>query len=97
MIRNYQNTARVFYRILIDQVVVILLFSTIVFITYDHYNFKKTNNLRDKIINSIYFSTITQFTVGYGDVTPQTNIAKITNIIHNFVAYFMIVIEISTV
>ena len=96
MIRNYQNTARVFYRILIDQVVVILLFSIITFFTYDHYNFKNTKNLQDKIINCVYFSTVTQFTLGYGDITPQTNLSKLINIFHNFVAYFMIVIEIST-
>ena len=96
MITNYPRTAKIFYRVLIDQVVVILLFSIITFLTYDHYNFNKTNNLRDKIINCVYFSTVTQFTIGFGDVTPQTNLSKLINIVHNFIAYFMIVIEIST-
>jgi len=96
MYRDYNKTIGIFYRVLLDQVVVILLFSIITFFTYDHYNFKKTRNLRDKIINCVYFSTVTQFTLGYGDITPQTNLSKLINIFHNFVAYFMIVIEIST-
>ena len=96
MYRDYNKTIGIFYRVLIDQVLVIFIFSIITFLTYDHYNFKKTRNLRDKIINCVYLSTVTQFTIGYGDVTPQTNLSKIINIVHNFIAYFMIVIEIST-
>ena len=96
MILSYPKTARLFYNVVIDQIIVVILFSFITFYTYEHYNFKNTKNLKDKIINSVYFSTVTQFTLGYGEITPQTNLTKTINIVHNFIAYFMIVIEIST-
>lgn len=31
--------------------------------------------------NSLYFSFITAFTIGYGDITPHTTIGKFTSII----------------
>jgi len=84
---------KIFYRIIWDQSLLIILFSIIIFFTYDHYNFEKTENITDKVINSFYFSTVTQFTVGYGELYPITNLSKITNIIHNFLSYFLVALE----
>ncbi len=94
MIFNFRQ--KLVYRILWDQILLLIVFSTIIFFTYDNYSFKKSNNLKDKIINCIYFSAVTQFTIGYGGVIPITNLGKITNIIHNFISYFLMAIEIST-
>ena len=93
MVFNFRQ--KLVYRILWDQILLLIVFSTIIFFTYDNYSFKKSNNLKDKIVNCIYFSAVTQFTIGYGGVIPITNFGKITNIIHNFISYFLLAVEIS--
>lgn len=35
------------------------------------------NNLFDKLFNGFYFSLITQTTIGFGDIVPQTKISKL--------------------
>lgn len=85
----------IFYKIIWDQVLIILIFTMITYFTYEQYNFPETDSVRDKIINSLYFNSATQFSVGYGDYTPTTNVSKIISIIHHLIAYFILATEIS--
>ena len=96
LMKILQQNSLIFYRIMWDQIFMILLFSIIVVLTYDQYNFHPADSMLDKVVTSIYYSTSTQFTTGYGDITPQTILAKSINIIHNILAYFLLVTEIST-
>ena len=48
----------------------------------------KTNFL-DLYIAIIYFSFSTFFTVGFGDIIPQSNLARVVTIIHTFVGFYM--------
>lgn len=85
----------IFYKIVWDQVLLILVFSILTLITYDEYNFPKTDSIEEKIVNSIYFNSATQFTVGYGDYTPTSNLTKIINVLHHLMSYFIMATEIS--
>ena len=54
---------------------------------YDGTSFNKKREL--SIIEAIYFSFVTQSTIGYGDFSPNTHIAKIVVIIHILVTYIL--------
>jgi hypothetical protein len=97
LMKHLQHNSIIFYRIVWDQIFMILFFSIIVVLTYDQYNFHPSESMLDKVVTSIYYSTSTQFTTGYGDITPQTILAKSINVIHNILAYFLLVTEISSV
>ena len=47
-----------------------------------NYN-NKSKKIFDKYIDALYFSVINATTVGYVDITPQTNLTKIISILHN--------------
>tara|TARA_B100001989_G_scaffold235618_1_gene196978 strand:+ start:44 stop:346 length:303 start_codon:yes stop_codon:yes gene_type:complete len=47
-----------------------------------NYNNKSKKEF-DKYIDSLYFSVINATTVGFGDITPQSNLTKIISILHN--------------
>lgn len=47
-----------------------------------NYNNKSKKEF-DKYIDALYFSVINATTVGFGDITPQTNLTKIISILHN--------------
>ena len=87
---------KILYRVLWDQCALLLIFSLIIFFTYDQYTFeKREESLYQKIINCIYFSSVTQFSIGYGNIVPITDSAKIVNVIHHALSYFLMAIEIS--
>ena len=90
-----KDNTTIFYKILWDQVLIVLIFTVITYFTYEQYNFPETDSIEDKMVNSLYFNSATQFSVGYGDFTPTTNLSKIINIIHHLIAYFILATEIS--
>ena len=47
-----------------------------------NYNNKSRKEF-DKYIDALYFSVINATTVGFGDITPQSNLTKIVSILHN--------------
>ena len=90
-----KDNTTIFYKILWDQVLIVLIFTVITYFTYEQYNFPETDSIEDKMVNSLYFNSATQFSVGYGDFTPTTNLSKVINIIHHLIAYFILATEIS--
>jgi hypothetical protein len=46
-----------------------------------HFNYDKSYNMTS-VIDVIYFTIATQTTIGYGDITPRSKLAKICMIIH---------------
>ena len=78
--------------ILWDQILLSLIFATIIFFTEEDYNFKFTKNetLVDKIIRCLHFSVVTQYTVGYGYVVPKTVRGQVINIIHMILSYYLL-------
>ncbi len=59
-------------------IVLFIIVNTFIFYNVDKngwYNTEKTT-LSDAFVNSIYFTSTTMTTIGYGDITPRTNGAK---------------------
>ena len=75
------------YEKLIFNILLIAVFSGI----YKLINRFDENAFSEKLdgINSIYFSAINSFTIGYGDILPQSNIAKIAVIIHSLIFWII--------
>jgi len=44
------------------------------------------------IYDSIYFASITNFTLGYGDILPKTKIAKLFVILHSAIFWIVAII-----
>ena len=60
----------------------------------EHFHFPDAELIKDKspkdnYLNALYFSVITQLSIGYGDITPKSNHTKIVSI---FQAFCMLVI-----
>lgn len=59
--------------------VLMLIFAGIYFITFDTFE-EKDNKL--SLTDSIYFSGISHFTLGYGDITPKSKITRMIVVFH---------------
>ena len=70
-------------------IISVIIFAVVYYILgkYDGTSFNKKREL--SIIEAIYFSFVTQSTIGYGDFSPNTHIAKIVVIIHILVTYIL--------
>lgn len=81
LLLDYKNKDKIFV-LSCGVIMLIIVFATLyVLITVfdcDAFNIGcKFNNVFDKMINMLYFSTMTLTTVGYGDIAPVSNLAKI--------------------
>jgi len=76
-------------------IAMIIIGFTAIFSCFDNSNFNYNGNMQpetnftDRLIDRLYFTTITASTIGYGDITPRTNITKILTMV-------MVLIMIST-
>lgn len=72
---------------IIFNIFLIILFSFIYrFISfYDKKSFSEELNMKD----CLYFSSITNFTLGYGDILPISSIAKFTVVIHSLIFWMV--------
>ena len=75
------------FRGLLMLVIIILIIGTIFYRNIEHWSW----------INSLYFSVITLSTVGYGDITPITDVGKIFTIIYIFTGIGIILSFVSSV
>lgn len=73
---------------LILKVFIILLFTNIALMTSKEKHYDIKINPDDIITNSFYLTTTQLTTIGYGDITPKTNIAKlVVSVAHLFVMF----------
>lgn len=70
------------YHLLVAAVVGILSFGTIFFHHIEHWSY----------LNSYYFSVVTLATVGYGDLTPTTDLGKFVATLYIFVGVGIIAV-----
>jgi voltage-gated potassium channel len=75
------------FKALLSVVVVILLIGTIFYSQFEHW----------RMLDSLYFSVITLTTVGYGDLTPQTDAGKIFTIVYIFFGIGIILAFVSVI
>lgn len=71
----------------------VCIFGTLYYIlgVYDKTSFTINHraNRNMTFFEAIYFSFITQSTIGYGDFSPNTSIAKIVVILHIIITYML--------
>ena len=72
---------------LIFNVILIALFTVIYKLidTTDDKAFSKRLSVSD----SMYFASITNFTLGFGDIIPQSNLARITVVLHSLMFWMV--------
>lgn len=76
MIQTIKTLFKVERKLFLYNIICILIFAFLYYVsdkilTYEAYNDKIS------IINSIYFSTVTQTTLGFGDIVPTHEFTKI--------------------
>jgi Trk-type K+ transport system membrane component len=74
-----------------------------ILLTLDHTHFngfddekKRNDGLLQKFFNRIYFCSTTLSTVGYGDVSPKSNLARGISILLQFIATVGVIAVISS-
>ena len=72
---------------IINLLYIYLIIITIFSIIYYYVGAHNFHNMKNSYLDSLYFSIITSSTVGYGDITPKTNTAKIIVILQIILSY----------
>lgn len=67
-------------KLFLYNIIFIIVFAAIYYIT-DHTIQYKTHNKKLNLIDSIYFSIVTQTTLGFGDIVPTHSLTRIIVII----------------
>ncbi len=85
------------YRFITFQVIIILIFSVFYYLIgkkdNTHFtikNEKGINKYKISYFDALYLSIVTQSTVGYGDITPNSKITKIISMIQMVLIYLFI-------
>ena len=85
MIENFNNKGLILIKKFIVVILLIIIFSLIFYNYYgnkSNWNINESNldiNCEDEHVSlsdMFYFTTVTSFTIGYGDITPKTNPVK---------------------
>ena len=72
--------------LLLSIILLIVSFAIIYIINYNDFKYSNgsiPNNPLDRFVDMLYFSTMTLTTVGYGDITPVSKLAKLMVIIES--------------
>ena len=72
---------------LLHHLVLIFIFSNIYYITAKKYGSKEDKENFTNYSDSLYYTTITHFTVGFGDISPKSKILKYLTMIQVILAY----------
>jgi hypothetical protein len=85
MFKNFNDKGLILIKKFIVVILLIIIFSLIFYNYYgnkSNWNFNESNldiNCEDdhvSLSDMFYFTTVTSFTIGYGDITPKTNPVK---------------------
>ena len=70
-----------------------IFFYTIIYFLISEKHMIHTNITKGyKLIDSFYYSFVTQSTVGYGDMVPVTNLSKLITVSQIFVTYIILLL-----
>lgn len=72
---------------LLTQLIVIIVFSIIYYITNRIH--KEEERLFERYFDCIYFTIVTHFTVGYGDISPKTKLHRTITMIQIITAFLI--------
>ncbi len=70
-----------------DHIICILIFAVIYYFAAKKFGSKDEKEEFKGVNDCLYFSCITHFTVGFGDITPRTNIMRFLTILQVLVAF----------
>lgn len=65
-------------------IVIIVIFT---FVHWMVFRFYEEDNESFTISDAFYYTTITHFTVGYGDITPKTMMGRLITFVHIFMVW----------
>ena len=72
---------------LLHHLILIFIFSHIYFFIANNYGSKEDKENFTNYTDSLYYTTITHFTVGFGDITPKSKILKYLTMLQTVLAY----------
>lgn len=75
---------------ILHNIFILLIFTIIYKYTAREYGTKKDKNNFSNLLDSFYYTTITQFGVGYGDIYPESKHMKCLCIIHVLIVFLII-------
>ncbi len=84
--KNIKKDLIIYYLILL---IVFWIINTI-FIKLGHFTYKFTSKNNNLLIDSLYYTIVSQTGTGYGDIVPTTSTAKFITIIHLLTTYILI-------
>lgn len=65
----------------------IILFSTLFYLYAPYSNNEGDKKSFDSFFTTFYFTTVTHFTVGLGDIAPKSNVLRFLTIVHIFLTF----------
>ncbi len=77
------------YNLFYKHLIIIILFSFLYYYFAIKYGSEKDVKNFNKLENCFYYTTITHFTIGFGDITPESSILKRFTILQIFLAFYL--------
>lgn len=81
------NKGKIF---ILHNVLILLIFTYLYRYTALNYGNDKEKKIFSNLEDSLYYTIVTQFGVGYGDIVPQTKIMKRLCIVHILLVFLII-------
>lgn len=93
LLLHLKNNIKLIYLVIL--VVFIFLFTIIYWLlgTNNHFSFNNTNTTQTKLsfLDALYFAMVTQTTIGYGDITPKSQIMRCITICQSILIIISII------
>lgn len=74
-------------KLFILHLISIIIFSTINFMVSKKYGNDEDKENFKNYSDSFYYTTITHFTIGFGDISPRSRTMKMISVLHAFIAF----------